>query len=279
MSGYFWLASYPKSGNTWLRLALWSLERDGAPVDFSAFLNFAPIAANRETFDAVLGIESSDLSPAEIASLRPRVYEAQAAMVTAPLFAKVHDAWTLTPAGEPLFPPSATLGAIYLVRDPRDVAVSYAHHAGLSVDHQIACMEDPDLVIAVQRHRARDQLPQRLLDWSSHVESWLEAPGRPPLLMRYEDMLADPVSALDRVTGYMGRPASRDVLERCAAATRFSALRAAEERDGFRERLAESSNFFFRRGVSGGWRDTLTAEQAARIERAHGRVMARLGYL
>lgn len=278
MTGFFWLASYPKSGNTWLRLALWSLKNDGAAVDFSARPNFAPIASSRLRFDAVLGVESSDLGADEIAILRPRVYEAMAQAANEPMLSKVHDAWTLTPAGEPMFPPAVTLGTVYVVRDPRDVAVSFANHMGEPVEWAVDFLGKATAQLATPQNKLAEQLPQCLMRWSEHVESWLGATGPAPLLLRYEDMLADPVRELSRVVAYLGWSAHSEAVERAVAATRFETLRAAEERHGFHEAPPQAERFF-RRGKAGGWRDTLTADQAARIERDHHAVMRRLGYL
>ncbi|HYD69829.1 sulfotransferase domain-containing protein [Azospirillum sp.] len=278
MAGFYWLVSYPKSGNTWLRLAMHCLQNGGDAVDFAVASRFAPVAADRRAFDALLDVESSDLTPTEVASLRPRLLEAQARATPEPLFRKVHDAWTLTPLGEPLFPPAVTLGALYIVRDPRDVAVSYAHFYDLSLDAAIAKMADHGNELAKGWTRLGIQLPQKLLSWSGHVESWLDAPGPVPLLLRYEDMLADTEGALARVAAYVGWAADPGLLARTAAATRFGVLRGQEDRHGFRENF-NASRPFFRRGEAGGWRDTLSAEQARRVEREHGRVMALLGYL
>lgn len=277
MNGFFWLASYPKSGNTWLRLMLHSVQRGGAAPDFSEASGFAPVASARNIFDDVLGIESSDLSPDEITTLRPRLYQILASHAREPLLRKVHDAWILTPANEPLLPPAVTMGAVYIVRDPRDVVASMANHNGVALERSIARLSDPANVIAASDRRLADQLPQRLLSWSGHVESWLDSPID-PLVLRYEDMLADPLAALRRVVDRLGWSAESAMLESAVRATRFELLHAAEQRHGFRERPTRSQRFF-RRGQSGGWRDELTAEQAARIEADHGPAMRRLGYL
>ncbi len=278
MSGFFWLASYPKSGNTWLRLALPALGQ-GKKVDFSAVSDFAPIAASRVVFDRVMAIESSDLTPDEIALLRPRCYEALAELEQKPLFRKVHDAWGLTPAGEPLFPASVTLGTICVVRDPRDVAVSFAHHLGHGIDRIIAQMNDRQFQLVSQQTRLAEQLPQHLGDWSGHVAGWLTAPGaRAPLLVRYEDMQADAARELRRIAAYVGWSATDEAIMRAVDATRFDVLRAAENEHGFRERPGAAQRFF-RQGRIGGWRDALTAVQVESIESAHGGMMRRLGYL
>jgi len=276
MSGYFWLASYPKSGNTWLRLALHSLARDGAPPDFSVEERFAPIASDRAPLDLLLDVDSADLTDDEAEILRPRLYELEARQFAEPQLRKVHDAWRKTPAGEPLFPPSVTLGSICIVRDPRDVAVSLAHHLATDIERAITFMGCPDAALAVGRRRGVQQFRQTLLTWSGHVRSWLHTP-KPPLLMRYEDMLADPTAALERAARHLGWRSPHDMVAKAVAATRMEALRKAEDQLGFREKVAPEVRFF-RRGVAGGWRDTLSAAQAARIEADHGDLMAELGY-
>ncbi|KUR78185.1 sulfotransferase domain-containing protein [Novosphingobium sp. FSW06-99] len=279
MGGYYWIASYPKSGNTWLRLALWSLAHDGAVPDLGDDrLNQVPICCSRMEFDNELAVDSSDLPHEQIAALRPRFYEAQAARSSEPLLRKVHDGWTLTPAGEPLFPPHVTLGTVYLVRDPRDIVPSLAHHAGITIDDQVASMERPAIILAGQAQGITMQLPQCLLNWSAHVASWLDAPGRPALVQRYEDLLGDPVAALTRIAAYLDLPATAALIDRAVASTRFDRLQAAEARTGFFERPRHASTFF-RRGRAGGWRTSLTRDQVGRIEAMHGAMMARMGYL
>ena len=273
MSGFFWIASYPKSGNTWVRLALWCVKNGGAAIDLSAPLTFAPLATSRPFFDRILGVDSSDLSMAEAANLRPRAYELGAAEASDPLFRKVHDARSDTPAGDPLFPPDITLGVVHIVRDPRDVAISWARHLGWSIDRTIAFMSVPETPAS-----KAEQLTQNLTGWSRHVESWLDAPGRqPPLLIRYEELLADPAVTLQRIVRYVGWPDDPNVLQKATEATRFETLRREETHHGFHEK-PPAAPLFFRQGRAGAWREVLTAAQARRIEADHGAVMTLLGY-
>ncbi|HZX31480.1 MAG TPA: sulfotransferase domain-containing protein [Rhodocyclaceae bacterium] len=275
MSGYYWLASYPKSGNTWLRMFLDSLALGGASPD----INSPGIdnAATRDRFDRILDIESSDLTDDEIACARPRMYELEADAAPRPLLRKVHDAWGLTPAGEPLLPVGLTLGALYIVRDPRDVAVSLAHHMNDTIDKSIALMANPAGTMATSEKRLLRQLPQRLTTWSAHVESWLAAPVR-ILLLKYEDMLSDPIARFGEASRFLGFDASMEAITSAVEATGFERLRAQENTHGFAEAPPGMARFF-RRGVAGGWRDTLTEQQVARIEADHGAMMRKLGYL
>ena len=277
MTGFYWLASYPKSGNTWLRLALRSLRHGGSPVDFSKEESWIPNGAAREPFDQTLDIESSDLSAIETEILRPRFYEFLARSGDEPILRKIHDAYVPTAAGEPLFPPAVTSGVVYIVRDPRDVAVSFAHHRRSSIDNTIGVMQNPAAAMAYRAGDLAEQLRQRLLTWSGHVESWLDAPHLRRLVLRYEDMLASPFDSLARTASFLGWEADPAAVAGAVEATRFQRLKAEESRHGFRENPV-GEGAFFRRGVAGGWRDTLSSEQVRRIERDHGRVMRRLGY-
>ncbi len=278
MNGFYWLASYPKSGNTWLRLFLASLARGGIPIDINNKQFDTQVGALRLPFDQFLDIESTDLTVSEIISYLPRKYEIEAASANKPLLRKVHDAYLITPKGEPLFPPAITLGVVYLVRDPRDVAVSFAHHLGKSIDQTITMMADPQAMLSSEKKRQNRQLPQCLHSWSSHVKSWLDAPGIRRLVLRYEDMVAHPVGCFGDAARFLGMESLPSMVDAAVEAVRFEKLSAAEDANGFRER-PNTVTKFFRRGLAGGWRDTLTSEQSARIENDHGPVMRRLSYL
>ncbi|HYP07359.1 MAG TPA: sulfotransferase domain-containing protein [Bryobacteraceae bacterium] len=278
MSAFYWLASYPKSGNTWLRMALRSLTTGGAPIRFEERESWIPVASAREPFDTLLELESSDLTQEEVDCLRPLFYIEQARLADQPLIRKVHDAWIRTAAGTPLFPPAVTLGAIYVVRDPRDVAVSYAHHACCSIDEAIAFLDDPNAAFASAKSYLTCQLRQTMLTWRGHAASWLDAPGIRVLTVRYEDMIADPEGTLAKVATFCRMGASAELIAAATQATRFDVLQRIEEEQGFQEKPPGMKRFF-RRGQAGGWRDCLTSEQAARIVSAQGEMMRRLDYI
>ena len=107
MSGHLVLiASYPKSGNTWVRLMLETLRRK-APVSINDIGNGIYGFERRCLFDALAPAEAADLLPDEIEDLLPDVYAALAAEAEGPVFNKVHDRLRKTCSGRWLFPPRA----------------------------------------------------------------------------------------------------------------------------------------------------------------------------
>ena len=273
--GIWWLASYPKSGNTWLRAILATLV-SGRPVDINEMAFLGPHAASRSRFDRALGVDGASLSHEQELGLRPRVYEILTGEADRPLYCKTHDAYVLTPAGEPLFPAAATSGAVYVVRDPRAVAVSSVHFMARSIDETIAAMDNPEEVFAGSTHRLSQHLRQPLLRWCEHVESWLAAPF-PVHLLRYEDMLADPHAAVRAMVEFLCLPVNEAVIAMAVEATGFARLQAQERETGFAESPRHAAAFF-REGRADGWRRVLTPAQARRIVASHGRVMRRLDY-
>jgi len=275
VAGIWWLASYPKSGNTWLRVALASL-MSGRPADINAMPYVSVIANSRTNFDKALGIDSADLTVEQETNLRPRAYEVWAADAAQPLYCKTHDAYRHTPAGEPLFPTAVTLGAVYVVRDPRAVAVSLANHRASPLDGIILRMDDPEAGYAVGSPRLSPQLLQRSGRWRDHIDSWLGAPF-PVHLARYEDMHREPHDTFAAIAAFLGLPSDRERIAATVEASSFARLQAQERATGFIEKPIQAVAFF-REGSIDGWRRTLLPEQAARIVDANEAVMRRLGY-
>ena len=278
MSKIIWLASYPKSGNTWFRVFLTNFQRDSdTPADINA-LERTPISSARPLFDDAAGVEASDLTQDEIDRLRPLVYEQLAKNSEETLFMKVHDAYTFNPDGSPMFAREATQGAIYFIRNPLDVAVSYAHHSAAPIDKMIKSMGRADHALVSKPDRLHNQLRQRLLTWSGHVLSWVDEPGLPVHVMRFEDMKRNTFEVFRRAIQFAGLPDDQARIEKALAFSEFSVLQAQEQEHGFREKMPRSKSFF-RKGESGSWREALTESQVQQIVADHGPVMRRFGYL
>jgi hypothetical protein len=279
MSRILWLASYPKSGNTWLRLFFANLRRAQAGPASVNDLDRRHLVSHRGAFDQCVGFGSEDLTDDEVDLLRPRVYLHLAAESEEILYCKAHDAWTVLPNGRTLFPLEATAGAIYLVRNPLDVCVSYAHHAGASTfDGIIARMANPNFELAGTSNGLRGQLRQRLLRWSDHVLSWVDAPGLRLLVLRYEDLQARPIESFASAAAFANLNPDPDAIARAVKFSSFEELQRQEQEHGFAEQVAPGRRFF-RNGKVGTWREVLTSTQTARIIGDHRDVMVRFGYL
>lgn len=293
MSDRVWLASYPKSGNTWMRLLIGSLSlKDGEALDINKTAGNSGIASGRGPFDYLTLIDSGLLTHDEIDCLRPRVHEERTPAVedepqdeprTPPpvRFVKAHDAYTLTSLGEPLLAGArGAKGAIVIVRDPRDVAPSLAIHRYTTIDAAIDFMNDPRAVFSGRTDRQERQFRQCLRGWSGHAASWLDQRDIPVHLVRYEDLKRDTDGTLLGALRFAGFPATRKQIARAVSLAAFDELQAQEREIGFAEWRDRdgNGNLFFRRGDAGVWRHELTAEQVARIEAAHGMMMERLGY-
>lgn len=276
MAANIWLASYPKSGNTWVRIFL-SCLFTGAAADINN-LDVGGIASSRRCLDGVLDLATSDLPADVVECLRPRVYDQMAAEATEDIFWKAHDLFHRTADGDWLFPPGSTRSAVYMVRDPRDVAPSLAHHKGIAIDAAIAMMGDADAMLSRARFSPEYQVPQKLGRWGEHVESWLAAPF-PVHLMRYEDMRENPQEAFGGMVRFLGRDDGAEAIAAAVDMASFERLSGQESREGFREKLRDSTAPFFRSGRVGAWKGLLTAAQENRIIADHGAVMERLGYL
>jgi aryl sulfotransferase len=279
-SNVIWLASYPKSGNTWFRILLANLKsgRD-QPVDINDSIDYFDNILSRERFDDMTMLASGLLTLDEVDLLRPSVGDALAAETPPNNWVKVHNAWWRTPAGEPLLGRNSARAAIYLVRDPRDVAVSYAHHEGMSIDSAIDFLNWPGAMIGLSRKGQNPHLPTGLGDWSGHVASWLDQTDVPVHVARYEDLVENAASTFENALRFAGEPADIKDVERAVRFSDFMELTRQEQAAGFCEQSLSGNSPFFRRGQPGAWCDELSEAEAARIVDAHGPMMRRLGYL
>jgi len=212
------------------------------------------------------------LTPEQLAPLR----EQHLARVSgnAPVnFVKTHNA-NIRIAGRLLIPPRLTRAAVYILRDPRDMALSYADHFGLDLFAAAAAIAAPGNRIPANPRT----VTQFLGGWSDHVRGWTRAKGFPVLALRYEDMLADPAAAFEKALHLIGAPIDTGVLDQATRFASFEVLAAQEAEQGFREKGSSQARFF-RRGAAGQWRETLPPEVVARIEADHGDQMRRHGYL
>jgi hypothetical protein len=275
MGGIIWLASYPKSGNTWLRAFLHNFMRNASQPIEPNRLNELTLGDGQERFFLPFtgGRPTAELGLQEIAALRSKVQQGLAASSPDSVFVKTHN-WLGADHGIPCIDMRYTAGAIYVVRNPLDVVLSVADHFGLSIDQAIAQMADPEARTANLPRR----VPDVMSSWSNHVKSWTQQRNPRLHVMRYEDMLAKPLPTFTKLARFLGlQQASRDRIERAIRFSSFDTLQQLESSKGFVERSAHSQRFF-RRGQSGQWQETLSPQQIQSIASAHKAEMQRFGY-
>jgi hypothetical protein len=235
------LASYPKSGNTRTRFLLASLVHPDLEVDFGNLhqLVLDPDVSVQRDFDR---------------APRPRIVKAHSSFD--PRYRRV----------------------IYVVRDPRDVALLQYHslRRGGRIDQEFP------MAAFIERFLT-GELTRDLGSWGQSVGSWLATRCDHPgfLLLRYEDMLVDTARELMRVADFAGLPATPERIARAVERSSADRMRESAKKQGQRSMSSKGSRQdipFVSSTKSGGWRSDLPEPQVARIEAAWGDIMACLGY-
>ncbi len=280
MNNIIWLASYPKSGNTWLRIFLTNLMHGKNEAVNINNLEKMSIASSRLLIDEAIGIDSADLSAAEIDKLRPEVYEHISNSTTEDSFHKIHDAFTYLDENKkrPLISFKATKKVVYILRNPLDVAISFANHSGITIDKSITRMADDSFCFSSRDNKHHRQLRQKLLSWSSHVNSWTKAENIEIHIVRYEDMKKTPLEIFTKITEFLNFNYSSQNIEKALKFSSFSELKKQEQLNDFKERQSRCDSFF-NRGEAGYWKEVLNKEQIKRIIEKHSGVMKQFGYL
>ena len=211
----------------------------------------------------------------DVARMRPKVNELIAKGQRGSVFCKTHNA-LMTVRGHPTINLGVTSGAIYIVRNPLDVASSFADFMGIDLDKAIDLMATDQL--ESPHDPAVNNVHLVLGSWTQHVESWTGRPNPRLHVVRYEDMLEHPLRFFDGAARFLGLKPSRQRLTKAIRNSSFKAMRSQEESHGFSERPKHQERFF-RRGTAGQWKEELTREQVERICSVHRVQMVRFGYL
>ena len=265
-----WLASFPKSGNTGVRSLHYAyqygsislqqmkghVDRDQIPP---AWFAASPIPWGFLTGDQKILLRYPALMVLMSMNVQPTV------------IVKTHCANVKLNSVE-LIPEELTTSSIYLVRDPRDVCISYAHHMGIEIDDSIERMASVGCALDM----GSTGIVQATGSWSLNVQSWHESGHFKREVIRYEDLQDNPTYELKRIIEHIYKE-DADILRvrRAVELCEFEKLKKLEQQNGFQE--ATKHGEFFRKGKST-WKEVLTPEQVASIETTHGEWMCKLGY-
>ena len=203
----FWIASYPKSGNTWVRFIVCNILKGRA-------------------------VENS----AEIEALTPDMHKRQPETLPFDcdrLFLKTH--WACTPA-MPLY--DRTVGAIYVVRHPGDVLASNLAYLAVPKQHESPVV-DQFIRLGGLEHWTRFGMGT----WFENVRSWTSGQHPFPVhVITYESLLSAPTETIGRIADHIGHPVTADDAARIADETRFPRMRSLDLRE--KNRVSDSSSFF-----------------------------------
>lgn len=235
------LVSYPRSGNTWTRFLIANLISAGQEV---SFLNIDILIPD------VLNVSRRRLAKVP----RPRLIKSHEYFD--PRYKKV----------------------IYIVRDPRDVAVSYYYFYLMQ-----RFMQDEYPIGRFVQQLVRGEIDPEYASWGEHASGWLATRhGRADfLLLRYEDLRANPAQELASVANFLEIPNELENIARAVQLSSAERMRELEKRDANRwigTKRQRKDIRFVRTATSGGWRSSLGAEDVAAIEGRWGTLMKFLGY-
>ena len=235
------IVSYPKSGNTWMRFLIGNLLFQEEPTTFS-----------------------------NVEIKIPNIYRnsnRKLLKISQPRILKSHE----------YFDPRYRK-VIYIVRDPRDIAVSYYYH----------CLK----FRIIKKHQNMEWFINQFLrgridnfgSWEKNVGSWLGARKEDPdfLLLRYEDIISDTAEALKKIAIHLGLNIKDETLFRAIELSSFDRMKRLEKKQANEWKPIKNSNKdfgFVRKAQCGGWIKELHREESKKIEKACRNLMLMLGYL
>ena len=273
----FWIASYPKSGNTWMRAIIASLffSNDGI-FNFKLFESIRDFE-RKENYKFVKSLNNSDfnnLNDINIISKYRLEAQRRAKIIIGDFaFFKTHSA-NITINNYMYTSEETTLGLIYIIRDPRDIVVSYAKHKAVTHNKII------NLVLS-ETSIYNKSCPQILSSWNHHYNSWIGLKV-PKLIIKYEDLLKNTESILWNIENFFFQNYKlkftniENKIKNILDSTNFKKFQDYEKKFGFNE---SRNNIFFRKGKARQWEKKLYEAEKSKIEKKFKKTMNALGYL
>ena len=274
-----WLASYPKSGNTWVRLFLNSLlytknnDVDINDIKIGQFPSkefFKDLTKN--TNDVGQIIQNCIKAQIELnADKNIRIF-------------KTHNAFWKAKDGHVFTNSDNTLGIIYIVRDPRNVITSMNTHFNFNdYNKSLKFILNEKNIIGDRKSEKNYNLPTIISSWKNHYNSWTKAGEfkKKLLLIKYENLICEPEIEFVKITNFLNKIASlkfedRDI-KKAIENTNFSALKKQEKLNGFKEKIGSTD--FFNLGPNNDWKKILNDEIREKIEENFRMEMEELNYL
>jgi len=277
-----WLASYPKSGNTLVRSMLTSLiySEDGN-FNFNLLKKIGQYPQKKhfkgltDKFDNLFELSKFWTISQDKLNLDKKIK-----------FLKTHH--LRCGIGNYTFTNSKnTIGTIYIVRDPRDVIMSFAQHHSLSIEEAKYTMfrSDSYNFPVIREKNPGLPIPTLLGSWSDHYNSWTKN-NKNLLFIKYENLIKNKKSELSRiikfVNNYIKIPISETKINNCINSTTFESMKQNEKKGLFTENTIDKNGKkikFFNYGKEGNWKSILSKEFVLNIEKKFQKEMKELGYI
>ena len=283
-----WIASYPKSGNTWIRSLLSSyLFSDDGKFSFKLLRNMEQFSSKNlslnlsENLHYQARISKNWIPSQELINQDKKIH-----------FFKTHNA-LCTINGNKFTDELNTLAAIYIVRDPRNIITSLGYHYELSPNEALSFLTNKKKIIfPINIKDEEKNVINRedfnfLGDWSTHYQSWKNINFCPIKIIKYEDCLIDIrkvfVSTLDFVSEFLKFKLDKKKINNALTSTSFKNLTEMEKNEGFLESVTSSKTKkkikFFNLGKKNNWKTLLNKKLIRDIENHFKNEMSELGYL
>lgn len=277
-----WLASYPKSGNTWLRslLASYYFSKKG-DFDFN-LLNkidqFPSVNFFKNDKDFYLRPEDTSTKWIE----KQKSINADKKLK----FFKTHNAICKI-NGNRFTDEKNTLGAIYIIRDPRNIVSSLAHHYQIEKEEALKFMDDEKRAL-IEKKENRFLGFVTLFSWKFHVDSWNNCRLFPVLTIRYEDLESATYVTLKKVIEFItniskskisfNRQKAKNVIDSCD----FDKLKNLEKKNGFKEAMIKKDKSgrvqFFNLGRENNYKKILNSNLTKKINTNYREHLKRFNY-
>lgn len=277
-----WLASYPKSGNTWIRMFLRSyFLKDDTLFSLNHKGNESFEA---QIFPSMKMLKNASIDPTKFMDIAKNWIALQDFInLNGKLnFFKTHNG-NFTINNHPFTNTDNTIGGIYIVRDPRDVLLSYSHHLGLSHKDTLERMIDmQNFEVDESDENMKGAFKRSILGtWSHHYLSWKSYKGRKIFILKYEELAENPKKKFYEILEYLKNffplEINEERINKSIDITKFENLQKLENKHGFEEKKKNSN--FFRKGKVGDWKANLDPQFVKTIEQNFKKEMIELGYL
>ena len=279
-----WIASYPKSGNTWMRSLLSSyLYSENGKFNF-ALLKKIPIFPSKKYFESFLNDFSNIKKVSDY-----WIYAQDRINLNSDKnnFLKTHSA--LCSLEKNSFTNKRnTRAVIYIVRDPRNVITSVSNHFSKSIEKSFDFISNKNKMLTSDEWGGQNfGITSVLGSWAGHYNSWKNIKFAPILIIKYEDLLIDTQKTFIKVLNFLATITEikieykkvSNVVDSC----NFDKLVKLEEKDGFEESAANLSNQkkinFFYLGEKNNWKKLLNSNIEKKITTLFNFEMKELGYL